>query len=32
MISFILGLMAGSIIGVFAMCLCQAAGAADKGV
>ena len=29
MIRFILGLLIGGCIGVFAMCLCQAAGQAD---
>lgn len=30
MIGFILGTLFGGIVGVFAMCLCQAAGQADK--
>ncbi len=31
MVRFVLGLIAGGIIGVFAMCLCQAAGQRDEG-
>lgn len=30
MIRFILGTFLGGIVGVFAMCLCQAAGQADE--
>ena len=30
MIGFILGIFFGGIVGVFAMCLCQAAGQADR--
>lgn len=31
MIGFVIGLLAGGTIGVFAMCLCKTVGQADEG-